>query len=71
MKNIKPAQYRAMVRKKRAREEDDPEKATQFILHGIEVPPNKISRFESREGRNRGINGRQGDAREFVSNPLL
>ncbi|KAF8848945.1 hypothetical protein BDZ45DRAFT_732591 [Acephala macrosclerotiorum] len=61
-KNIKPAEYRAMVRKKREREENNPEKGTQFILHGIEVPPDKIARFESREGRNKGVNGRQGDA---------
>jgi hypothetical protein len=70
-KNIKPAEYRAMVRKKRAREEDDPAKATQFILHGVEVPREKIARFESREGRNQGIHGQQGDIRELGSNYLL
>jgi len=70
-KNIKPAEYRAMTRKKRERKENDPTKATQFILHGVEVPHHKIARFESRERRNKGINGRQGDAREFSSNYLL
>ncbi len=60
-----------MVRNKREREENDPTKDTQFILHGIEVPPEKLARFESREGRNKGVNGRQGDARECASNYFL
>jgi len=70
-KHIKPAEYKAMARKRREREENDPAKATQFILHGVEVSPTKIARFESREGRNKGSNGRQGDAREFALNHLL
>jgi hypothetical protein len=60
-----------MVRKRREREENDPAKATQFKLHGVEVPATTIARFESREGRNKGISGRQGDARECTSNHLL
>lgn len=60
-----------MVRKMKKREENDSTKATQFILHGVEVPPAKIARFASREGQNKGINELRGDARQFSSNTLL
>jgi hypothetical protein len=60
-----------MMRKKREREENSPAKSTQFMLHGAEVPPDKIARFEARQGRNKGEIGQQGDARECILNYLF
>lgn len=50
---------------------NDPAKPTQFILHGVEVPHDKITRFERREERNKKTNGLQGDAGKFASDHFL
>lgn len=47
-KRIKASEYKAMLKVQRRREQQEPPKATQFFLHGREVPLGKISRFESR-----------------------
>ncbi|CZR69427.1 uncharacterized protein PAC_19327 [Phialocephala subalpina] len=53
-KNIHPPEYRAMVRKKRQRAEVEG-KNTQFFIDGVEVPPAKLVRYESRKGRNKRL----------------
>jgi hypothetical protein len=52
-KYIKLAEYRAMARRMREREENKPQKPTQFILDGVEVPPTKLARYKSWKGRNK------------------
>ena len=46
-KRIKPTEYKAMVRKKRQREEDG-QKDSKFELRGLEVDDAKIIRFQKR-----------------------
>ena len=60
-----------MVRKKRRREKNGPQKATQFILDGVEVPPEKLVRYEKRKEKNKGSNGQQGDTRGFATNRFI
>ena len=47
-KRIKPCEYKAMLKRKRKREQDNPGKATEFQLHGEIVPDDKIARWETR-----------------------
>ncbi|KAF2113177.1 Clr5 domain-containing protein [Lophiotrema nucula] len=47
-KRIKAHEYKAILRKKRQREESGTKKAPTFLLHGQEVPASKIARFENR-----------------------
>ena len=46
-KRIKPIEYKAMIRKKRQREEDG-QKETKFQLRGVEVDDAKILGFQKR-----------------------
>ena len=46
-KRIKPTEYKAMIRKKRQRE-DDGQKDSKFELRGLEVDDAKITRFQKR-----------------------
>jgi hypothetical protein len=47
-KNIKASEYRAMLKKKRNRELEDPPKETRFIIRGRQVDPKAITRFAKR-----------------------
>ena len=46
-KKIKTHEYKAILKKKRKRERDEPGKATKFQLHGQHVPEHKIARWET------------------------
>ena len=46
-KRIKPTEYKAMIRKKRQREEDG-QKESKFQLRGVEIDDAKIVRFQKR-----------------------
>lgn len=50
-----------MLRIKSEREEECPGRETQFLIRGVEVPREKLERYEVREKRNKGTNGRIGD----------
>ncbi|KAF2870693.1 hypothetical protein BDV95DRAFT_66032 [Massariosphaeria phaeospora] len=47
-KRIEAPEYKAILRKKRKREQEEWAKSTQFELHGEIVPASKIARFENR-----------------------
>lgn len=47
-KRIKPCEYKAMLKRKRKREQDEPRKETRFQLRGECVPDFKIARWETR-----------------------
>lgn len=48
-KRLKGAEYKAMIRKKREREREDPAKNTEFRLRGEKVEGSKIIRFQERQ----------------------
>ncbi|KAH7116082.1 Clr5 domain-containing protein [Dendryphion nanum] len=54
IKHIKPAEYKFMLNKKRKRA-DEEGKDTTFSLHGREVPPKNIDRYESRMAKKEGL----------------
>jgi hypothetical protein len=70
-KYIKQTEYIAMSRKKRKREKEEPGKATEFILNGVVVPPEKLARFEAKEGKGKTLTISLKDARRFDSNHFL
>lgn len=59
-----------MMRKRREREEFEG-KATQFFIDGVEVPPEKLVRYQNRKGKNKKVNEGTADASEFALNWLL
>lgn len=54
-----------MSRKRKEREEIEG-KATQFFIDGVEVPPEKIARYECRKERNKRLEDGPDDAGELV-----
>lgn len=51
-KRVKDSEYQAMLKKKRKREQEDPQKESAFRLRGAEVETSKITRYKKRKGLN-------------------
>lgn len=72
-KRIRDNEYESILKKKRKREDENPGRASKFILHEKLVPEDKIARFQKRKGRDLGDTFTYNDAgritlfREIVS----